>query len=100
MIQTLGRSAFPTVFPRFVREVYATVTKPNALIKRLLVKYTVGVVGGLNPRNHYEGRFPGYIFREIPEFARDFWYGRIGYSGTDVLGIETGMRIADRQWEC
>ncbi|KAL2839995.1 hypothetical protein BJX68DRAFT_190218 [Aspergillus pseudodeflectus] len=100
MIQTLGRSAFPTVFPRFVREVYAIIKKQNALIKRLLVKYTVGVVGGRNPRNHYEGRFPGYIFREIPEFARDFWYGRIGYPGSNALDIETGMHIAETQWEC
>ncbi|KAJ0418227.1 hypothetical protein BJY00DRAFT_315121 [Aspergillus carlsbadensis] len=100
IIQTLGRSAFPTVFPRFVREVYATVTKQHALIKRLLVKYAVGVVGGLHPRNHYEGRFPGYIFREVPEFARDFWYGRIGYPGTNALDIETGMRIPGKLWEC
>jgi hypothetical protein len=83
-----------------VREVYAIVKKQNALIKRLLVKYTVGVVGGRNPRNHFEGRFPGYIFREIPEFARDFWYGRIGYPGTNGLDIETGMHIAETQWEC
>ncbi|KAL2835950.1 hypothetical protein BJY01DRAFT_252262 [Aspergillus pseudoustus] len=100
IIETLGRSAFPTVFPRFVREVYKMVTKENALVKRLLVKYAIQVIHGLKSRNHYDGRFPGYIFREIPEFARDFWHGRVGYPGTLTLGFDTGMHIPESLWEC
>ncbi|KAL3463656.1 hypothetical protein BJX64DRAFT_287127 [Aspergillus heterothallicus] len=101
MIETLERSSFPTVFPRFVREVYKTLTKHNALVKRLLVKFAIEVIRGLRYRNHYDTRFPGFIFREIPEFARDFWHGRVAYRGVSAPAlVDTGMHIPEQLREC
>ncbi|KAL4864504.1 hypothetical protein BDV12DRAFT_205657 [Aspergillus spectabilis] len=69
--QVLSRAAFPTVFPRFVREVYKTITRENAFLRRLLVNHAEKVITEMAGRNHFDGRFPRYIFRDVPDFERD-----------------------------
>ncbi|KAI9374636.1 hypothetical protein BJX61DRAFT_540646 [Aspergillus egyptiacus] len=66
--EVLQRSSFPTVFPRFVREVYKLFPRENMLIKRVVLDHMVKVMLGIRSRNHFEGRFPWYIFDECEGF--------------------------------
>ncbi|KAL4882219.1 hypothetical protein BJY04DRAFT_217544 [Aspergillus karnatakaensis] len=103
IMRVLYRSAFPVVFPRFVREVYKTTKHPNSFLRTLCVDYAQRVVNNSALRNHFDGRFPRYIFAELPEFQRDFVL-RIGEDGPfdtldcereDILGKQ---RIARELW--
>ncbi|KAL4960990.1 BTB/POZ domain-containing protein [Aspergillus stella-maris] len=99
--RVLERSSFPTVFPRFVREVYRTIPRQNALVKSILIDHADKVICGLRGRNHYDGRFPKYLFNEVSGFSRDFLAGRsvLNMPLDDYLNEWDG-RIATKSWYC
>ncbi|KAL4944677.1 hypothetical protein BDV06DRAFT_232766 [Aspergillus oleicola] len=99
--RVLERSSFPTVFPRFVREVYKTIPRQNAIVKRILIDHADKVICNRRGRNHYDGRFPKYLFNEVGEFSRDLLAGRSVLTAPldDYLGV-WGGRIATKCWYC
>ncbi|KAL4923362.1 BTB/POZ domain-containing protein [Aspergillus undulatus] len=101
IVCVLQRASFPTVFPRFVREVYKTIPKENGIVKRLLIDHADKVICGRRSRNHYDGRFPKYLFNEVEEFARDFMAGRTHLTTPldDYMGLSDG-RIPTKSWYC
>ncbi|KAL4914451.1 hypothetical protein BDW62DRAFT_143804 [Aspergillus aurantiobrunneus] len=95
----LQRTSFPTVFPRFVREVYRTISKKNAILKRLVVEHADRVIRGCSSRNHFEGRFPLYLLDELEGFKIDFAVGMVSLT-TPLDAYYTRDRIPPSHWAC
>ncbi|KAL4760433.1 BTB/POZ domain-containing protein [Aspergillus foveolatus] len=72
IVSVLQRTSFPTVYPRFVREVYWTIKEKDTLVKRVVTAHADRVTRQLRDRNHFDARFPLYLLREIEEFGVDF----------------------------
>ncbi|KAL4782780.1 hypothetical protein BJX76DRAFT_368870 [Aspergillus varians] len=99
IVRVLQRTSFPTVFPRFVREVYKSLSTKNALVKRLVIDHADKVIRECRGRNHYDGRFPRYLFDELDEFASDFIAGRTVLDAP-LDNYSTGDRICRKHWYC
>ncbi|KAL2821802.1 hypothetical protein BDW59DRAFT_149812 [Aspergillus cavernicola] len=95
----LQKASLPTVYPRFVREVYTRITKEDAIIKRVIVDHAEQVVRGSRARNHYDGRFPQYLFEELPEFSRDFHRRLFDFSGP-WDNNSTTIQLSPTHWHC
>ncbi|KAL6234885.1 hypothetical protein BDW75DRAFT_230780 [Aspergillus navahoensis] len=80
IVSVLRRTSFPTVYPRFVREVYWTIKEKDALMKRIVTTHADKVTRQLRDRNHFDARFPLYLLREIEEFGVDFLAWRPGWN--------------------
>ncbi|KAL5340636.1 hypothetical protein BJX70DRAFT_396614 [Aspergillus crustosus] len=95
----LCRSAFPTVFPRFVREVYKLLPRRNAFMRQLVVNHAEKVIIGLGPRGHFDERFPRYILREVAEFEHDL---RVRIGEEEFLDGEgdLDLQIGGQMWVC
>ncbi|KAL4805047.1 hypothetical protein BDV18DRAFT_161443 [Aspergillus unguis] len=97
IIRVLQRASFPSVYPRFVREVYQTIKKNGALMKRLLVYHAEKVAQGTRDRNHFDGRFPFYMFQEIEGFGADFIAWKMNWD-EPMDGFCTDQRIPSQLW--
>lgn len=99
IVRVLSRTSFPTVFPRFVREVYKTFPRKNFLVKRLVVDHAVKVIYERRARNHFDGRFPKFLFGELEEFKLDLAASRTDFPSPLHRYADCG-RIASQLWCC
>ncbi|OJJ06123.1 hypothetical protein ASPVEDRAFT_312185 [Aspergillus versicolor CBS 583.65] len=99
IVRVLSRTSFPTVFPRFVREVYKTFPRKNFLVKRLVVDHAVKVIYERRARNHFDGRFPKFLFGELEEFRLDLAASRTDFPSPLHRYADCG-RIASQLWCC
>ncbi|OJJ56601.1 hypothetical protein ASPSYDRAFT_59874 [Aspergillus sydowii CBS 593.65] len=99
IVRVLSRASFPTVFPRFVREVYKTFPRRNFLVKRLVVDHAVKVIYQRRARNHFDERFPMFLFGELEEFKLDLAASRTDFPGPLYKYSDSG-RIASQLWSC
>lgn len=99
IVRVLSRVSFPTVFPKFVREVYKTFPRRNLLVKRLVVDHAVKVIYQRRARNHFDVRFPEFLFGELEEFTLDLVARRTDFSSLLHRSSDCG-RIASQLWCC
>ncbi|KAL4978936.1 hypothetical protein BDW66DRAFT_157805 [Aspergillus desertorum] len=99
IVSVLQRASFPTVYPRFVREVYWTIKEKDALMKRIVTTHADKVTRQLRDRNHFDTRFPLYLLREIEEFGVDFLAWRPGWNGHLNGDCSSGI-LAPTHWFC
>ncbi|KAL4995427.1 hypothetical protein BDV10DRAFT_188061 [Aspergillus recurvatus] len=99
IVSVLQRTSFPTVYPRFVREVYWTIKEKDALMKRIVTTHADKVIRQLRDRNHFDARFPLYLLREIEEFGVDFLAWRPGWDDP-LNGDCSSGTLAAIHWYC
>ncbi|KAL4904389.1 hypothetical protein BDW74DRAFT_30093 [Aspergillus multicolor] len=97
--EVLKRTSFPTVFPRFVREVYTTIRKKDALMKRIVTYHADKVVRQVRGQNHFDQRFPFFILQEIEEFRIDFLSWRRNWDDP-LNGDFSPNFLAPTHWYC
>ncbi|KAL4747328.1 hypothetical protein BDW72DRAFT_209676 [Aspergillus terricola var. indicus] len=99
IVSVLQRTSFPTVYPRFVREVYWTIKEKDTLMKRVVTAHADRVTRQLRDRNHFDARFPLYLLREIEEFGVDFLAWMPDWD--DPLNGDCGSgTLAPTHWYC